>query len=723
MKDLKKSANRTWGDSAAMIKTIFPIKLKKTIFKNLMFQKLVLGLFFFASLATMMFFSALPQKYDVKVGEVLQENILARKDAINTIATNKLQQAAADQVPKKYTLNHTITAEVKNRVTDILNYVKEVRARNYLEDKDKVKFLVDKISGNISEESYTYLITMSDTSLKELETITKAVIETVMEEGIKEDSIERAKTYVIEEFKNLNLPQELKSVGEEIALLTIRPNMVYDREATEKLQREAMEAIAPVRVFPNQVLIEKGTVITPEHQEMLKELGLLARDKEADISLLVGIICLSAFLVGTLAFAVYYFHKDIYNNNLYLTLLVLIILSTLVISLGIKNISKFLLPLAAGSMLISILINPQVAVFSSFTMSVVVGIMMGNDFSFTLVALSGALVGIFCTAKVSQRSDLTKAGGIIGGAKFILITGLMLLNNSTPLEILKESPWGIVSGILSSILTIGTLPFLENAFGITSAIKLLELSNPNQPLLRRLMLDAPGTYHHSIIVGNLAEAGAEAVGADSLLARVGANYHDIGKLKRPYFFIENQLTSDNPHDKLSPTLSALIITSHVKDGLEIAKEYRLPACITDFIAQHHGTTLLSFFYNKALESADEKKTDEASYRYEGPKPQTREVAIVMLADCAEAAVRSMPKPTHGKIEGLIRQIIKDKLSDGQLDECDLTLKDLDKIASAFSKILTGIFHTRIEYPDKLKELQRKDLDNGQGNNKQYAGQN
>ncbi len=706
-----------------MIKTVIPIKMQKLAFNKSVLQKLAMGLFFFASLSAMMFFSALPQKYDVEVGQVLQENILARNEAINTIATSKLRQAAADQVPKKYTLNHTITAEVKNNVTDILNYVKEVRNRTYLEDQEKVKLLMDRVSSQISEESYFMLMSMSETSLKELETVTKAIIETVMEEGVKEDSIDRTKTYVIEEFKSLNIPQELKGIGEEIALLTIRPNMVYDREATERQQREAMEAIAPVRVFPNQVLIEKGTVITSEHIEMLKEMGLLARDRKADISLLIGVMCVSAFLVASLTFAVYYFHRDVYNNNLYLTLLILIILSTLIISLGVKNISNYLIPLAAGSMLISILINPQVAVFASFTMSVVVGIMLGNDFSHALVALSGALIGIFCTAKVSQRSDLTKAGGIIGGAKFILITGTMLLNNSTALEILKESPWGLVSGILSAILAIGTLPFLENAFGITSAIKLLELSNPNQPLLRKLMLDAPGTYHHCIIVGNLAEAGAEAVGTDSLLARVGANYHDIGKLKRPYFFIENQLTSDNPHDKLSPTLSALIITSHVKDGVEIAKEYRLPDCITDFIVQHHGTSLLSFFYQKALESADEKKPDEASFRYEGPKPKTREAAIVMLADCVEAAVRSLPKPTHGKIEGLIRQIIKDKLSDGQLDECDLTLKDLDKIAVAFSKIMTGIFHTRIEYPDKLKELQRKDLNNGQYNDKQFARQN
>ncbi|MGI6425397.1 MAG: HD family phosphohydrolase [Tepidanaerobacteraceae bacterium] len=460
------------------------------------------------------------------------------------------------------------------------------------------------------------------------------------------------------------------------------------------------------------MLFEKGTIITEDHRELLKEIGLLARDRKADISLLVGTLCIAGLLQGILVFAVYHFNRDIYNNNLYMTLLAIIILSTLVISMFIKSISNYLIPLAAGSMLISILINPQIAVFASFVMSIVVGIMLGNNFSFTLVALSGALVGIFCTAKVYQRNDLTKAGGIIGCINSLLIMSLLLLRNETILDVLRQIPWGMISGILSSILTIGTLPFLENAFGITSAIKLLELSNPNQALLRRLMVDAPGTYHHSIIVGNLAEAGAEVVGADSLLARVGANYHDVGKLKRPYFFIENQLTSENPHDKLSSSLSALIITSHVKDGLDIAREYNLPPIIIDFIAQHHGTTLLSFFYNKALENNDSKKVNESNFRYEGPKPQTREVAIVMLADCAEAAVRSLSRPTPGRIEGLIRQIIKEKLADGQLDECDLTLKDLDKIASAFSRVLSGVFHTRIEYPDRLKEMEREDSDNG-----------
>ncbi len=697
-----------------MAKLAFPKRFIESVLTSSMFQKVALGLFFFIALTAMIFFSAIPPKYDVRIGEVLQENIIAKKDTINSIETTKLRQAAADAVPKKYTLNQTVTAEVKNQTDNIFNYIKEIRNKDFLTDEEKIKSLREEISTEISDESYNKLVAISDTSLKELETIVKAVIEEVMEEGVKEDSLERTKKYVIDEFKDLKLPAEYKNIGEEIALFTIKPNMIYDREATEEQQREAMEAVAPVKVVANQVLIEKGTVITKEHKEMLKELGLLVGEPWADLSLIAGACIISALLTGMLGYSIYTFHKNVYANNVYLALFVTIILATLVISVGIKPISKYLVPLAAGSMLISILINPNIAILSSFAMSAVCGIMFENDFSFILVALAGALAGVFCSTKVSLRSDLTKAGVIISTINVLSITGLLLLNNSsTFLEVARQSAWGLVNGILSSILAIGMLPFLETAFGITSAIKLLELSNPNQPLLRKLMLDAPGTYHHSVIVGNLAEAGAEAVGADALLARVGADYHDIGKLKRPYFFIENQFMSDNPHDKLTPALSALIITSHVKDGIESADKYHLPSCIKDFIQQHHGTTLLSFFYNKALEENGDnkdKKVDKEIYRYEGPRPQKKEVAIVMLADCVEAAVRSMPNPTPGKIEGLIRQIIKDKLSDGQLDECDLTLKDLDKIAIAFSKVLTGIFHTRIEYPEKLRELQGKDLE-------------
>ncbi|WP_422444148.1 HD family phosphohydrolase [Thermoanaerobacterium sp. DL9XJH110] len=680
---------------------------KFKLLHNSTVQRVALGLFFFFALTILIFASSIPQKYNIKVGDVAQENIVARKDAINTIATRKLQQAAADAVPKKYTLDHNITLEVKSDITHIFQTIREVRSRDYLDDREKVETLKKLISKDLSEETYLSAIKMDDTGLRELETITKAVMEKIMEDGVKEDAIDRAKTYIIEEFKSIKIPQEMKNIGEDIAFSVIRYNMVYDREATERQQQEAMNAVEPVKITKNQILIEKGTTITSEHMELLKELGLLAQDRVSNFSFMLGTMLLVGILEGILFFSIYFYHRKLAFNNMYLSLMALIILATLVISLGVKTISNYMIPLAAGSMLISILISPSVALISSFVMDIVIGVMLGNDFTHSLVAFLGAVTGVFCTVKVAQRSDLTKAGGIISAVNFVLIFALGLLNNNSLWDTMRQIPWGIINGILSSVLAIGTLPFLESVFGITTSIKLLELSNPNQPLLRKLMIDAPGTYHHSIIVGNLAQAAAEAVGADPLLARVGANYHDIGKLKRPYFFIENQLTADNPHDKLNPSLSSLIITSHVKDGVEIAREYRLPLSIQDFIAQHHGTTLLSYFYKKAGENSGENRLDEDGFRYDGPKPQTREVAIVMLADSVEAAVRSMSRPTPGKIDGLIRQIIKDKLADGQLDESDLTLKDLDRIAAAFSRVLTGIFHTRIEYPDKLKELERR----------------
>jgi putative nucleotidyltransferase with HDIG domain len=249
------------------------------------------------------------------------------------------------------------------------------------------------------------------------------------------------------------------------------------------------------------------------------------------------------------------------------------------------------------------------------------------------------------------------------------------------------------------------LPFLEQWFGIVTPIKLLELANPAHPLLRRLQLEAPGTYHHSIMVGNLAESAAEAIGADALLVRVGCYYHDIGKLRRPAFFVENQLGIENPHERMTPSLSALTVSAHVRDGIELAREYGLPEAVIAFIPQHHGTALLAYFFHQALERGD--PFDETAFRYDGPKPQTPETAIVMLADAVEAAVRTLTRPTPDRLEEVVRRLIRDKLEDGQLDECGLTFRDLDRIALAFVRILGGVLHPRLEYPDLEGELVRR----------------
>jgi putative nucleotidyltransferase with HDIG domain len=257
-------------------------------------------------------------------------------------------------------------------------------------------------------------------------------------------------------------------------------------------------------------------------------------------------------------------------------------------------------------------------------------------------------------------------------------------------------------------MMLGLLPYMEILFGITSPVRLLELANPNEPLLKRLLIEAPGTYHHSIMVGNLAEAAAQVVNADPLLVRVGAYYHDIGKIKRPYFFVENQMGRENPHKKIAPSLSTLIITSHVRDGLEQAREHKLPAGVQAIIEQHHGSSLVAYFYQQALEGDRAELVTEADFRYDCPKPQTKEAALVMLADSVEAAVRSLQKPTPSRVEAMARKIIKERLHDGQLDECDLTFKDLSTITATFIQVLGGIFHSRIEYPENMiTEIERR----------------
>jgi putative nucleotidyltransferase with HDIG domain len=366
------------------------------------------------------------------------------------------------------------------------------------------------------------------------------------------------------------------------------------------------------------------------------------------------------------------------------------------------------MPLAVAGLLIAVLLDSRLAVLVVAVLGVLLGIMMDYQLRFALVGLAGGFAGIYSVSKLSQRSDLVMAGVYVSLANILAIFSIGLIQG-VPYGVLLSSSFilGVANGILTSILTNGALPILESSFKLSSPVRLLEFSHPNNVLLKRLMTEAPGTYHHSIIVGNLAEAAADAVGGDSLLVRVGAYYHDIGKIKRPYFFIENQMIADSPHDKIGPSLSTLIITSHVKDGVELAKQEKLPQRILDIIEQHHGTGIVTYFYHKALENDRLENVSEEEFRYEGRKPQTREAAIVMLADSVEAALRSLQSRTPARIEGLVRKMIQNKLYDGQFDECDLTFQDLDIIANSFVRVLTGIIHKRVEYPDLTQELERR----------------
>ncbi|MFQ5866853.1 MAG: HD family phosphohydrolase [bacterium] len=364
------------------------------------------------------------------------------------------------------------------------------------------------------------------------------------------------------------------------------------------------------------------------------------------------------------------------------------------------ELSSYLVPVASAGMLITILINSHLAMVVVLLLSIITALINRFNFDLFFFALVGGVAGICSSLDVRHRRDLVRAGLYISGANMVIILMIGLMKQKSFSQLGENFLWGIGNGFLCVILTMGILPYLEELFSITTNIKLLELSDFNQPLLKRLMVEAPGTYHHSIIVGNLVENASELIGANSLLARVGAYYHDIGKLKNAEYFSENQEGLLSKHDDLTSSMSSLILISHVKEGVDIAREYKLHRPIINIIEQHHGTSLIYYFYHRALEENKVSKVGEEKYRYPGPKPRTKEVAIVMLADAVEATSRTLEQPSYERLKNMVDKVINDKFIDGQLNDCNITLVNLHRIAESFAHTLTGIYHTRVEYPKK-----------------------
>src|SRR3990170_4817757 len=464
-------------------------------------------------------------------------------------------------------------------------------------------------------------------------------------------------------------------------------------------------ALEPVRVriLRGEIIVRRGDRITETHLRKLEALGLIGVPTSWDIVL--GTAVVIALLLGLTAYYQFQYQPEIWRTNRYLLLWSLLVILTVLLARAVVSLrlNLNLIPAAAGSILLTVLLRPRLALVSAAVLSILIGLIATSDLRTAFIAFTGGVVGVYAIRRISHRTDLIVAGLKVGlaTAAAVIATGLLERQPVYPAMVVDASS-GIFNGVIVGLFSIGIMPYLENLFGLVTPIKLLELSNPAHPLLRRLQLEAPGTYHHSVIVGNLAEAAAEAIGADALLVRVGTYYHDIGKIRRPVFFVENQVGVDNPHERMAPSLSALTVAAHVRDGLELAREYGLPRVITDFIPEHHGTMLMAYFYHQALERGDQP--EPGAYRYEGPKPQTRETAVVMLADAVEAAVRTLPRPTPDRIYEVVRRIVHERLEDGQLDECDLMFRDLEKIAQAFTRILTGIFHPRVEYPDLERDL-------------------
>ncbi|WP_241765497.1 HD family phosphohydrolase [Caldicellulosiruptor morganii] len=410
----------------------------------------------------------------------------------------------------------------------------------------------------------------------------------------------------------------------------------------------------------------------------------------------IGILLLLLILLLFMSIYFYLVEREFINSCQSMATVTSILILNLLLIKFLLPIPVFALPVFMGIVLISLLIDVRIAIIFNIFMSIIILLLVGEEnLNFVLYLFMGGSLSSIVSHKIQHRMQFISHGFLASMISSLFVLSIELVYQTQGDMVLYSAVNSFAGTALSFVLAYGTLPIWEYIFDYATPIRLMELSNPNHPLLKRLLMEAPGTYHHSLIVGNLAEVACEAVGGNYLLARVGAYYHDIGKLKRPFYFKENQIIEEDPHNKITPTLSALIITSHTKDGVEIGKEYRLPKQVLDIIKQHHGTTKVAFFYGKAL--SQNQQVNEQKFRYEGPIPQSKEAAIVMLADSVEAAVRALSSPTPQLIESTIRNIIYEKLMDGQLNNSNLTFKELETICESFIKVLTGVFHKRVNY--------------------------
>lgn len=648
----------------------------------------------------------------LKVGDRATEIITSPIMILDEEATNRARNKAANEVQAEYTQNNAINENQKRIIDAIYDQVKLINADENLKQNDRIEEIKRQIP-QLSDESYRTLATLSPETIFTMQSITKYIVEEIMKKGVADNdeaALNVARDQVSEQLVSIELTAPARKVTQELARLSIVPNISYDSQKTYEKREAAKTAVEDQYIYEGDVLVKLDETITTEHIRKLNLVGLM----EANMT--KPYIGLGLFTIMLLSMIWFYTHQSksaVLGNNLQL-LMYFVIISLNLIIMKIFTLFKnldfqwigFLAPVAFGSILIAMLIGTRLAYFTSILFALMAGILFNEEtrqifaFNYVLVSFIGSVVGAYVVGGAQSRSKILKAGFLVALSNIVVMAMLFLLHNQMGdwKDIVNLLLYGVISGLLSGVFALGFMPFFEAAFGILSPIKLIELSNPNQPLLRKLLLETPGTYHHSVMVANLSEAACEAVGANGLLARVGAYYHDIGKTKRPSFFIENQMGMDNPHDSISPQLSKSIIVAHPYDGVKMLKEYKLPKAICDIAEQHHGTSLLKFFYHKAKSENDQVK--EEDFRYAGPKAQFKEVAIVGICDSVEAAVRSMNKPTIEQLEVLVRKIIKDKLDDGQLDECDLTLKELDIIHQTIIETLKGTFHSRIEYPNE-----------------------
>lgn len=659
------------------------------------------GIAAFVIIFAVFFVSLVPQQIRLQVGDVSPMDVKAPQEVIDDAATERVKAERAKTVLKSYDNDEQVLIDVQSQIAAFRRSISEIDPS--ATTQEVVQSLRVYLSDDASDADIIATIATSSQTLDLAFARLDELMSAVLTLGLRPENVDKTKQDIrIALDKDNAIPDKLARVLSAFVSKNLRANYTLNEEESDRRLKAALAEVEPVRIRRGQFIVRDGEVVTEDQIAILTKLGMIgSRLRFASIA---GSLIMSVLVCG-IVFGYLRIELPDALSPKRIGLVAAVVMLSVLAARGLATMSPLLVPVAGGAMLASTLFDRRFGAFLGCALTLVAGVITGFDIRFLPLGIAGSLAAALSVKNDWNRTHLLKAGFVVSGVQGAAYLVLGLTGGMPVSDLLnwKDSLMVLLNGPLSAILAIGSLPLFEAAFGIITPIRLIELSSPESPLLHRLLLEAPGTYHHSIMVGNLAEAAATAIGADSLLTRVGAYYHDVGKIKRPYFFAENQVTGmDNPHDKMSPTLSASVITSHVKDGLDLAVEHKIPEVLRPFITEHHGTMLASFFYSKAAENQpkDSRVPEEWDFRYEGPRPESKEVAMVMLADSVEAATRAISKPTPARIESVVRKMIRERLLDQQLDRADLTLRELDTVADTFTRVLSGTFHTRIEYPDR-----------------------
>jgi putative nucleotidyltransferase with HDIG domain len=705
-------------------------------------------IFTIAILSVLMSVHLVPDRINLHPGDVSDREVAAPRNAyyISTERTAQAQLAARLATHPVYDIEESASYGAGKTVQEFFDRIESARARLQRRGGGPKPVTLAQLSAELQPQfgsiytkeqlrlllaaSPALLDTMHATASRLISQAEEREIRDYVEAGRRSDDLQHVTDDVSDAARDALSSPEYAAILHTLSRQSLRPNRLYSRRKTLIAQDASARAVPPVsrNIVRGEKIIGVGERVTPEHQDKFIALGLLNPHMEPTTG--AAICVLSAAMVLLVVFAIRRTLPKLYVDRRRLALLAVIVLLSILglkvggtmlgVSFSAGQVGYLgLMSVAAAGMLVSVLLDMHLAVLVVALLAVQSGLIMNHEIRFTVMTLLSSLVGIMSVGDVRRKTNLPATTAALAGTNLCLVWLLGLLLKDPLPELWSGSAWAVGSAVFAVFLYWFGLMVLERPFGILTHTALLELSAFDRPLLKDLCTIAPGTYAHSIMVGTLAEAGAQAVGADALLCRVAGYYHDIGKMKMPDFFIENQRRGDNVHGRLSASLSALIITAHVRDGVQMAQEHRLPIEIRDIVAQHHGTTLISYFYHQALADCGGETPIglEERFRYPGPRPQTREAAVVMLADSVEAATRSLEKPSRERLEAEVARIVQGKIEDHQLDECDLTFHDVKSICDAFLHVLAAMMHGRIAYPaltpqnatGKPMEVRRQDL--------------